>query len=139
MEITEKVKSTGMFWAALFALIIGAGVGLIAIIAPLGFRMNLWEYRTGFTILRTMVPYTIYITGICIALAIALGILGNKWNAQNTYVLVGLAIAGAIVAGLTWIVPQTYLEPDGDPYPSIHDISTDTVNPPRFVAVMPLR
>jgi uncharacterized protein (DUF1499 family) len=139
MEINEKVKSTGLFWPALFALIIGTGVGLIAIIAPLGFRMNLWEYRTGFTILRTMVPYTIYIAGICIAFAIALGILGKKWNAQNTNVLVGLAIIGTIVAGLTWIVPQTYLEPGGDPYPSIHDISTDTINPPRFVAIMPLR
>ncbi|MGY8815571.1 MAG: DUF1499 domain-containing protein [Gammaproteobacteria bacterium] len=139
MEKTEFNKHILLYWLSLSAMVIGMSVGIIAILAPVGYQINLWEYRTGFTILRTMVPFTIYIAGICIALAIALGILGKKWNSQNTNVLVGLAMVGAIVAGLTWIVPQSYLEPDGDPYPSIHDISTDTVNPPRFVAVMPLR
>ena len=141
MENTDKPQKAWMFRVALVALIIGAGVGLVAVIAPMGYRINLWGYRTGFTILRTMVPYTHYIALTCLAVAVGLGVLGKMWNMHmlDTVRLVGFAVVGAVVAGLTWYVPQTYLEPDHDPYPSIHDISTDTVNPPKFVAVMPLR
>ena len=139
MENTDKTQHAWMFWLALSALIIGLGVGLTALLAPMGFRLNLWGYRTGFTILRTIVPYCSYIAGSSLALALILGILGKMWNLQNTARLVGFALVGAIAAGLTWYVPQTYLAPEDQPYPSIHDISTDTVNPPQFVAVLPLR
>jgi uncharacterized protein (DUF1499 family) len=139
MENTDRPQHAWMFWAALSALVIGTGVALIAILAPMGYRLDLWGYRTGFTMLRSLVPYCIYIAEAALVLAVVLGVLGKKWNMPNTARLVGISVTGALIAGLTWYVPQTYLAPEDQPYPSIHDISTDTVNPPGFVAVLPLR
>jgi uncharacterized protein (DUF1499 family) len=47
--------------------------------------------------------------------------------------LVGLAL-GLVVAGFPWQLKQT-----AQRVPPIHDITTDTDNPPAFVAVLPLR
>jgi uncharacterized protein (DUF1499 family) len=139
MEKTAFNKHILLYRFSLFAMVIGLAVGIIAILAPVGYQINLWDYRTGFTILRTMVPYTIFISGICSLIAIFLAIMGKIWETPKTQTLVSFALLGAIIAGLTWYVPQSFLEPDYDPYPSIHDISTDTINPPKFVAIVPLR
>ena len=139
MEIRDKLQRSWMFWLALITLISGCSLALIAALAPLGFRFNLWGYRTGFEVLRTIVPWSIYIAGLCLAVAAFFGIMARVRDLPDTRKLVGFAITGAIAAGLTWFVPQSYLAPEDQPYPSIHDISTDTVNPPRFVAVLPLR
>jgi uncharacterized protein (DUF1499 family) len=59
------------------------------------------------------------------------GIQVVRWSATTDAVAVVLAIAAiGPPAYLWWLVDQV---------PRIHDITTDTENPPRFVAVMPLR
>ena len=139
MENSNKTGRGWMHWAALITLILAVAMALATLIAPLGYRLELWGYRTGFAILRGVVPYGIYVAVAGLVVAVVMGILGKKWQMANTPKLISFGVIAAIVAAVTWYVPQTYLEPDDEDYPSIHDISTDTINPPQFVAVLPLR
>lgn len=139
MENSNKPGRGWMYWAALLSLIIAAGISLAVLIAPLGYRLEFWGYRTGFTILRSVVPLGIYVAGAAAVVAVILATLGKKSNIANLNKLLGFTVIAAVIALVTWYVPQTYLEPDDEDYPSIHDISTDTVNPPQFVAILPLR
>ena len=51
-------------------------------------------------------------------------------------VLAGLI---GVVLGVLAFVPPWYVRYQAQGLPPIHDISTDTVNPPQFVAILPLR
>jgi hypothetical protein len=51
--------------------------------------------------------------------------------------LTGFALIGVIAAALGYYIPESYRPPDGTP--PIHDISTDAVDPPAYVAILPLR
>jgi uncharacterized protein (DUF1499 family) len=100
-------------------------------LAGLGSRWGWWHFRTGFQIL-TWAAYGglaaagISFTGIVMALVRAprRGLLAA---------LIGLVL-GLVVAGIPWQLKLTAQQ-----VPPIHDITTDTENPPEFVAVVPLR
>lgn len=139
MNLSDIPKQKWLLWISLGTLGLGILTLLITVVAPLGYRLNLWSYRTGFAILRTMVPVWLYIAGIVAVITAVIGFLANKWQMENMTRLVELGAASVLISLTTWYMPQTYLEPDGDPYPSIHDISTDTINPPEFDALLPLR
>jgi uncharacterized protein (DUF1499 family) len=139
MKPSEIPKQKWLMWISLGILGLGILTVLITVVTPLGYRLNLWGYRTGFTILRTMVPVWLYIAGIAAVITTVIGFLAYRWQMENTTRLVELGTAGVLISLATWYMPQTYLAPDDDPYPSIHDISTDTISPPEFVAVLPLR
>ena len=49
-----------------------------------------------------------------------------------------LALAGAVAGAVAFGVPYAMLQ-SAKALPPIHDITTDTENPPRFVAMIPLR
>jgi uncharacterized protein (DUF1499 family) len=139
MDTANKRRHTLLIGIALLALVAGVGVGLAALTASAGVVMGLWEYRTGFQILRTVVPYSGYIAVACLLLAFAIGILGRIWQTGGLAKLISLAAVGAVSASLAWYIPNSYQAPAGQSYPPIHDISTDMDNPPEFVAVLPLR
>lgn len=103
-----------------------AAAALIALLAgPLGSRAGWWAFPTGFTLLR----WAVYLGGAAIALAVIGGLAGRRpWP----------AIAALIVAGLAAGVPLLWLR-QARTVPPIHDITTDTGDPPAFVAILPLR
>ena len=60
---------------------------------------------------------------------------GYLANARTPMLIAAIALVlAALIAG-----PPLYLYRQAGRLPSIHDISTDTENPPRFAAVVPLR
>ena len=104
-------------------LAIGAVVALVA--APLGTRAGWWDFRTGFTLLR----WAVYLGGSTIVLALVCGLLARRpWA----------AVLAVVVAGTVVTVPLLWLRQAGS-VPPIHDITTDTTDPPAFVAVIPHR
>ena len=108
--------------AALSAVLLLAGSGL-------GYRMGWWEYRKGFDMLNWAV-YAGLGAAVLAAIALAVPKVRAGWAAALSLVLVAaLAVA---------YVPWQWRE-RAQSVPRIHDISTDTENPPRFVAVLPLR
>lgn len=114
--------------ATLFALIIVVGfLGLIY-----GYRLGFWGLGAIFTGLRPPFFFLLPIAGVAgLAATIALGIGRNGLAA-----LASLAVTVSAF-GLTAIPP--YMQSQGAKVPPIHDITTDTVDPPAFVAILPER
>ncbi|MGH7231340.1 MAG: DUF1499 domain-containing protein [Nitrospiraceae bacterium] len=102
-----------------------------AVLAGLGSRWEWWHFRTGFQIL-TWAAYG-GLTASVVSLAGFVIALISNLRRRLLPALIGLAL-GLIVAGLPWQLKQT-----AQRVPPIHDITTDTENPPAFVAVLPLR
>ena len=105
---------------------------LIAImLAGKGSSVGWWHFRTGFTILE----YGAY-GGISAGLISLIGLAMNRKHRDR--LLLYLGIAGLMVGLLTVGIPWSWLK-IAKTVPPIHDIATDTVNPPQFEYVIPLR
>jgi uncharacterized protein (DUF1499 family) len=111
------------------AILVAVAAILLLICAGPGTRMGLWHFRTGFTLLRW--GAYLGIGGAILAL-IALVATRPRGGALAA-LLVALALAGA-----AFVVPWRMAQ-QARGVPPIHDITTDTENPPEFVAVLPLR
>ncbi len=135
----EKRKQGWMSGIAFLALLFGGGAGLASLIAPLGTWLGLWQFGTGFEILRAVNPYTGWIGLVCLTTGFALLALAHHKGTGNGVTLFNLAAGGALAAGIAWYIPTTFQAPEGQSYPPIHDVSTDLIDIPRYVAVMPLR
>lgn len=101
---------------------------LLALAGP-GTRLGLWSFRTGFDLLR----WGAYL-GLAAAAAAILQLLVPRWRAPRAWPLVVALVLGLLSAGVPWFWRQR-----AGQVPPIHDISTDTEDPPAFVAVLPLR
>lgn len=116
---------------ARLALGLAVAAGLLMMLSGVGSRLGLWHFRTGFTLLR----YGAY-GGICAALLGFLGvILAGRKRQLSGIVFAALAMVIGLVAAavpVSWRMSARKL-------PVIHDISTDTVHPPEFMAILPLR
>lgn len=113
----------------------GFGIALVSVAAALlsgpGHRWEWWDYRTGFLVLR----FAAWGGVAAIAISVFAIIVALRGRVRRG-VMFGVhgVVFGALVFGVPW-----YLVSEGRRLPAIHDISTDTNNPPRFVAVLPLR
>lgn len=132
-------KDSWMKWAAIAALIAGGSTGLISLIAPLGVWVGLWQFGTGFSILGFVYPLAGWVGLACMMDALILAGLASLKGKGNAVTLFNLAAAGALAAGLAWYIPSSFRAPEGQSYPPIHDVSTDLVDIPEYIAIMPLR
>ena len=117
----------------LVGLALGAAVaaGLLMMLAGVGSRLGWWHFRFGFTLLG----YGAY-GGIGAAL---LGLLGGVLAGRKRR-MAGIVVATlAVVIGLVVAAVPVSWRMTARKLPVIHDISTDTVRPPQFVAILPLR
>ena len=113
------------FWLSI------AGVVGIAL-SPLGFRLGLWDFAVA---LRTVLKFATFAALAGLVLCIV-GLLFAKLAKSS--VPVGRAVAGLIISGLFagYVIAQ-FSKVQSLPY--IHDITTDTTNPPTFVALADAR
>ena len=108
-----------------------AGAVVCAVVLPLaglGYRFQLWGLRTGFGVLK----WTTFAAGGVLLLA-ALGLLASVPARNGRSAL--LSLVALVVAGAVLVVPLGLMR-TARQVPRIHDISTDTENPPAFVAVI---
>ncbi len=104
------------------------GIGMLAA-AGMGTRAEFWDFRTGLSLMRNAA----YIGIAAMALTlIALFVTRPRGGA------LALLLASLFLAVITFAVPRGFSR-KAQSVPPIHDISTDTVDPPEFVAVLPLR
>lgn len=96
-----------------------------------GYQYQLWDFRTGFTILRGAV-YTAAGAGVVALIGSAFGL----WGRHYRHARVG---AAGVVLALALITPSWDLQKTASQVPRIHDITTDTADPPQFVALLPIR
>lgn len=112
-----------------FALAFGAF--LMLMFAGVGFRLGVWNFRTGFSILK----YAAY-GGVAATVVILFSVIFAIKRGKHVC-LVAVFMAGAMV--ITSIAVPSYWKGTAKRLPRIHDISTDLDNPPLFVAILPLR
>ena len=117
------------------AAIVGLALSAIAIAGAMGagagVRLALWDFRQGFRILNWAACFGIAGT----ALSLAGAILGRPGQGRRGFLP---AVAGIVLGALSFGVPG-YWYRTAKQLPKIHDISTDTENPPVFVSVLSLR
>lgn len=112
---------------ALPVLALAAALAIAA--SGFGARFGVWDWRTGFAILR----WATYAAFAVMVLALV-ALLVPKVRVRGPGALVvALALATSAAA-----VPVVLLL-QARALPPINDITTDTANPPAFVAILPLR
>jgi uncharacterized protein (DUF1499 family) len=101
-----------------------AGLGLL-VAGPLGTRVGLWSFVVGFGCFA--------LSALCGLSAVLLALVGGfrtgQWKRAGAALVAGLALLA---------VPALQVMRAGGA-PPIHDITTDTADPPLFVAALPLR
>lgn len=116
-----------------YLVLAGLGLALLAAAAELvsgpGTRLGLWHYRTGITLLGIAG----IAGGVAAAISLIAGILAGSHGPSYRMAVVGIII-GLVAAGIPWSWSRI-----GKQVPRIHDITTDTNDPPHFSAVLPLR
>jgi len=104
---------------------------LTSVTSGLGTRMNWWGFRTGLSLLR----WSAY-AEIAIAAAAVIGCIFASSRGQGNGVY--LFILACVVSIAALIVPfRMYLTARS--VPAIHDITTDTENPPQFDVILSVR
>ncbi len=126
-------------WVARLTLIGGLALGAMALASALGVWVGLWGFRGGFALLGPAISYGNWIAGLGLIITVGLFAFCRLRGIDNGTRLSMLAAVGTIAAALAYFIPMSYGPPEGVTYPPIHDVSTDTVNPPEFVEMLPLR
>jgi uncharacterized protein (DUF1499 family) len=108
------------------ALLVALASGLLLLLTGPGYRIGVWSLQTAFVLMR----WAVY--GGVLALVLA-GV--GLWRNRGRSLLGALAV---VVALVTVAIPLRW-QRTAQSVPPIHDITTDTANPPIFEAVVPLR
>lgn len=113
------------------ALGIFIAAAMLLALAGIGSRLGWWHFRSGFTLLKfgTYGAIGAVLTGV------AGGIMASRARQGMGMALAIIAIAGGLAVAA---IPMSW-RMKANKVPAIHDITTDTVNPPPFVAILPLR
>lgn len=111
------------------AIAVAVLAALVLLVAGPGTRLGLWEYGTGFLLMRVA-----FFGGLGAALLAVVLLLVPKTRSGGAGSLAAAAVVGLVTAWIPWNGVQTARS-----LPFIHDITTDTQSPPQFVAILPLR
>jgi uncharacterized protein (DUF1499 family) len=138
MGTTRGRAVVAVYGPRLSFLALIVSLGLLALV-PIGFRMGWWPYGTSFSVLLN---YSFYAA----VAAAALGLISALWwramtGGARLMTLAGL-IAGAFLIywplqfyARVWSLPII----NNTPLPRIHDITTDTQDPPAFAVTLAAR
>lgn len=118
------------WWAK--AVLVGAVIGLVClVVGTLGTKVGIWDFRAGLGLFA--------VGGALGALALVLGLIAlvvsiaKGLAAERSTIAVGVVIAAVLVGvfGVQFLAAQGV--------PAIHNISTDTIDPPAFDKIVALR
>jgi len=111
------------------ALLLAAIAAFLLLIGGPGTRFGLWEFRDGFLMMR----WAAYLGLVSAGLALAFLIIPRTRVGQGVWLL-SACVIGLGVAYVPWQLQQ-----QARSVPPIHDITTDTLDPPEFIVILPLR
>jgi uncharacterized protein (DUF1499 family) len=121
-------------WAEITAAV-GASLAILALLAlavgPLGWRLGWWHFRFAFGLM----PWAAY--GALAAAAVSIVAIVFGWSHLGGHAMAH-AVLGIVLGAAVAYVPWHY-DRLRSTVPPIHDITTDTDNPPAFVAALKLR
>ncbi|MBI4183131.1 MAG: DUF1499 domain-containing protein [Proteobacteria bacterium] len=117
--------------AARLGVAVAAAAAVAAALSGLGYRWGWWRLGEAFSLLRWAVYAGLLGAGLSL-----LGIAAVRRGAYRRGLLAA-ALGLAIGLGVAWVPLSLRQAAEG--LPRIHDVTTDTEDPPRFEAVLPLR
>jgi len=119
------------FILACICVVLAITLALSSALSGLGTRWGWWGFRTGFVVLK-WTAYAEVFMGL-ISLIGCFFPAGGRSSQAFILFLISFAIALAVVSVplRMWLAVRAL--------PMIHDITTDTENPPQFTAVIPMR
>ena len=105
---------------------------LLLAIAPLGWRAGWWHFRFAFTWLMTS---SAVVAAAAVIVSLLVLVIGSSHLESSGLVMAAAALAvGAVLVYVPWRYDRLRKT-----VPRIHDITTDTDNPPQVAAVMAAR
>lgn len=119
-------------WAALALAVLAV---LLLLLSGPGARLGWWHFRTGFSLMRwsAYAGMAAIVVGLAAAALTRPGTRREFVPARFVVAILALVLAtGAVFVPWRW-------QQVARAAPPIHDITTDTQNPPEFIAVAPLR
>ena len=133
MQVESVARATPRS-ARIFAWL-GLGLGIACVLAELlagfGHRLGWWDFGVGISVLSS--------AALTSTVALLASLIGTPLAVRSrARPLIVAALAGLVVAALAAGIPAYYYFLARH-VPPIHDISTDTDNPPRFVAALQAR
>jgi uncharacterized protein (DUF1499 family) len=125
--------TTAISWVVLLGASLAIASALMLLAAPLGYRLGVLPLRLA---LQTLLRWGAYFA-IGAAVVSLIGLIITLARPKGTRRGIMLAVASLVVAAALIAIPGRFRM--GPPSPPIHDITTDTQDPPQYVAVLPLR
>ena len=142
MDITDARKtklSLSMKIASSLVLLFGLGLALLTLSSAAGIWLGFWDFRRGFALLRPANEWGDVILWACVGITVTVAIANQLVKPANGSKLIIMAASGTVVAAIAFYIPESFRPGEGVNYPPIHDISTNLISPPEFVAILPLR
>ena len=127
---TTRQKSGRPWWsrAVMFGGLLSVGLPLIA---ALGTRFGVWNFKLG--LLIWAIGFLIALVGVIGGFIAVIGVVRRNRVAERASVFLGTTLAALVVGFLG----SQFIAARG--VPPIHDISTDTSDPPSYDAAVKLR
>jgi len=124
-------RRPGFSRLAIGGVIVSAIAVAAAMLAGYGTREGWWDFRQGFRILYGAACGGAAGTALSLVGAVAARPSGGRRGMLA-------ALLGIVLGLVAFGVPASWYELSRH-FPRIHDITTDTENPPQFAAILPLR
>lgn len=117
-------------WLVVIALLLAVCCAAAALLSGVGYRLDWWHFRTGFSIIKWAFQLAIP--------AVALAVIGLALSSRKPNLNMTMAVLAIIIGGVVIYFPWSWKQAL-DSLPHIHDITTDMENPPAFVVVGSIR
>ena len=117
--------------AALLVFGLGLATVLTTVLSAFGVQWRLWDYRTGFTVLRIGAWSGLGVAALAVAACFIVTAPPYRRG-------LGLAAIGLACGVLAFAIPASHLNKARNA-PRLYDVTTDMRNPPQFIAILPLR
>ncbi len=114
---------------ARLALLVAVLALMLLLVSGPGVRLELWDFRSGFSLMR----WAAY-AGLAAAALAVITLLVPRWRRAGATLAAVALLVGLGTAYVPWSAMSS-----ARAVPPIHDITTDTADPPEFVALLPLR
>jgi len=131
--VARRSRTTSISWVVLLGAGLAVASALVLLAAPLGYRLGVLSLRLA---LLTLLRWGAYLA-IGAAVISLIGLIITFARPTETRRGLVLAALSLVMAGALIAIPARFRM--GPPAPPIHDITTDTQDPPQYVAVLPLR
>jgi hypothetical protein len=131
LEVVATGSKTPMSRTAVTGFLLSSIAVAAAIGAGTGTRFGYWDFRQGFKILN----WAAYFGMAGTVLSLGGAIFARPGGRRRGFLLATFGIA---LGALSFGVPGNWYR-IAKTVPLIHDVTTDTENPPKFVSILPLR